>query len=117
MSHQLCGRFLSFPQMLNLTQKDLVARVVDHVDIAAPAPAADSWYVEVGKDEPARFASKNTGRGPLQEGWQVSGWFQTACMWFRDQLGCVSKGRPSVEAPEVWRPRVSLRKGVCCGYR
>jgi hypothetical protein len=87
--------------MLNLTQKDLRARFVDNVDIAAPAPAADSWYVEIGKDEPARFASKKTGRGPLQEGWQVSGWSETACLWFRDQLRCMSKGRPSGEVPEV----------------
>lgn len=63
---------LSFSvQLLNLNQQDLSLRVVDHVDIAAPAPAADAWYVEVGKDEPAEFVSKKTGRGPLKEGWQV----------------------------------------------
>eukprot|EP00243_Klebsormidium_subtile_P011124 TRINITY_DN6183_c0_g1_i3.p1 TRINITY_DN6183_c0_g1~~TRINITY_DN6183_c0_g1_i3.p1 ORF type:complete len:307 (+),score=46.27 TRINITY_DN6183_c0_g1_i3:192-1112(+) len=56
--------------LLDLNEQDLSLRVIDHVDIAAPAPAADAWYVEVGKDEPSEFVSKKTGRGPLKEGWQ-----------------------------------------------
>lgn len=53
---------------VNLPQEDLVARVVDVVDIAAESSSAKFDPTA----DPRQFCSKKTGRGPLVSGWATS---------------------------------------------
>lgn len=54
-------------QALNLDSKTVKKRQVEFIDIAMD-PVEN--YVE--EEDPLNFRSKKTGRGPLEEGWQVS---------------------------------------------
>jgi len=49
----------------NLPEKELKKREVEIIDITSPVPEKD--YKE--DEDPTKFHSEKTGRGPLEEGW------------------------------------------------
>ncbi len=55
-----------YAQALNLDSKMIKKRQVEFIDIAM-----DPVETYVEDEDPTKFKSQKTGRGPLEEGWQV----------------------------------------------
>lgn len=49
-------------QILKMSKSELKQRVVKHIDIVDPVPESE---------DPTKFKSEKTNRGPLQKGWEV----------------------------------------------
>jgi hypothetical protein len=55
-----------YAQALKLDSKMIKKRQVEFIDIAM-----DPVETYVEDEDPTKFTSQKTGRGPLEEGWQV----------------------------------------------
>ena len=57
------------PNALALSEKDLEIREIDDIDIAMDDFPSSSLG-SIGKEDPTKFKSEKSGRGPLKEGFQ-----------------------------------------------
>lgn len=72
-------------QALDLSGAQLKKRQVEMIDIATDPVEK---YVE--EEDPCKFKSQKTGRGPLKAGWHVSRYALTSC---RPLAGCTAPSR------------------------